>query len=165
MPSPSATAPNVLSEAQAKEVLLAFARLSRGARVTPNMPRRLQELVDAGVLAPRHVGVLALVALAGPMTVSELAGHENLALSTSSLLVTQLADAGLLERREDPDDRRRTVVSVAPDFRRESATVLATKLAPIQRTLTRLGPEGTEALLEGLAILVEEISDARELAR
>jgi DNA-binding MarR family transcriptional regulator len=147
-----------LTEDQANDVLLAFARLTRGAKGPANMPRRLQALLDASVLAPRHLRVLAVVTLAGPMTISELANRENLALSTSSLLVTQLAEAGLVERREDEADRRRTVVSIAPDFRRESESVLAAKLAPIRRALARLGPEQTDGLLKGLGILAEEVA-------
>jgi DNA-binding MarR family transcriptional regulator len=139
-------------------VLLAFGRLSRGARQDDRMPQHVEALLKSGFLAPRHLGAFALVALDGPMTVSELAEREGFALSTASLLVTQLAEAGLVERHEDAQDRRRTVVSVAPEHRRESEAVLESKLAPLRRALERMGAERAEALLEGLRILAEEVT-------
>ncbi len=143
---------------QAAALLLALGRLLRGHRHGEGLPRRLRARFAGGALAPRHVGALAVVALYGPLTVSELASREGLALSTASLMVTQLSEAGLVERREDPDDRRRTVVSVAPAFRRESLAALESKLAPIRRALARMGTRRATAMLEGLAVLVEEIA-------
>ncbi|MHB8219039.1 MAG: MarR family winged helix-turn-helix transcriptional regulator [Acidimicrobiales bacterium] len=142
---------------QASDLLLAFARLVRGSRHDGGIPEHIGALLHSGELAPRHVGVFAVIALDGPMSVSALARREGVALSTASLLVTQLAEAGLVERHEDPEDRRRTVVSVAPEHRRESEEVLESKLAPLRRGLARMGPEAAAALLEGLGILAEEI--------
>jgi DNA-binding MarR family transcriptional regulator len=145
----------------ASQVLLAFARLLRGPhRRGSAMPSHVEALLKSGYLAPRHVGAFAVIALGGPMTVSELARQEGFALSTASLLVTQLAEAGLVERHEDVTDRRRTVVSVAPEHRLESQQVLDSKLAPLRRALLRMGPRRSRALLEGLDILVEEVTSS-----
>lgn len=145
---------------QASELLLAFARLLRVQRHRDVLPRRIQDLLGSGFLAPRHVGALVVIAMDGPLTVSELASSEGLALSTASLLVTQLSQVGLVERREDEHDRRRTVVSVAPAYRRDSEAALESKLAPLRRALARMGSRRAAALLQGMAILVEEISGA-----
>ncbi|MGH9090684.1 MAG: MarR family winged helix-turn-helix transcriptional regulator [Acidimicrobiales bacterium] len=145
---------------QAAELLLAFARLLRVHRHRDELPRRIQDLLGSGFLAPRHVGALAVIAMEGPLSVSALASREGLALSTASLMVTQLSQAGLVERREDAHDRRRTVVSVAPAYRRDSEAALESKLAPLRRALERMGSRRATALLQGLAILVEEISRA-----
>ncbi|MDA8357016.1 MAG: MarR family winged helix-turn-helix transcriptional regulator [Actinomycetota bacterium] len=142
---------------QASELLLSFARLMRNSRHEEAAPSHIKTLLRSGELAPRHLGVFAVIALDGPLSVSELARQEGFALSTASLLVTQLADAGLVERREDPGDRRRTVVSVAPAHRRESEEVLASKLAPLRRALERMGKERAAALVQGLRFLAEEV--------
>lgn len=149
-----------VADESASQVFLAFTRLLRGPRHTGELPERIQALVRSGFLAPRHMSAFALVALDGPLTVSDLARREGLALSTASLLVTQLSEAGLVERHEDATDRRRTVVSVAPRHRRESEAVLESKLAPIRRALDRMGPERAEVMLEALRILVEEVTGA-----
>jgi DNA-binding MarR family transcriptional regulator len=122
------------------------------------MPKHIGDLLHSGELAPRHVGVFVVIALNGPMSVSELARREGFALSTASLLVTQLAEAGLVERREDPQDRRRTLVTVAPEHRRESEEVIESKLAPLRRGLARMGRERAAVLVEALGVLAEEIS-------
>ncbi|MGO9457825.1 MAG: MarR family winged helix-turn-helix transcriptional regulator [Acidimicrobiales bacterium] len=154
-----------VEDEQASQMFLAFTRLLRGPRHTGMMPRHVQALLQSGYLAPRHMSAFAVVALDGPLTVSELAQREGLALSTASLLVTQLGEAGLVERHEDAADRRRTVVSVAPRHRRESEAVLESKLAPLRRALARMGPERAAAMLEGLQILVEETTGAEVQAR
>ncbi|WP_077063417.1 MarR family transcriptional regulator [Streptomyces sp. MP131-18] len=63
-------------------------------------------------LAPRHLSLLSLLLLDGPMTVRELADRLEVAPTTASLLVGELSRKGVLDRREDDDDRRRRIVSV-----------------------------------------------------
>ncbi|MGH9086671.1 MAG: MarR family winged helix-turn-helix transcriptional regulator [Acidimicrobiales bacterium] len=138
-------------------LLLALKRLLRGPRGERAVPSKVRELVEQGELAPRHLGALAVVAIEGPLSVSDLARREGLALTTASLLVSQLAEAGLVERREDDADHRRTVVSIAPEHRAESTAVLEARAAPLRRAIERMGPERTAALLEALEILTEEM--------
>ncbi len=138
------------------DLFLAFVRLTRNAKHNEEIPSRVQALLDEGVLAPRHMTTFAIVAMHGPLSVSELARREGCATTTASLLATQLADAGLVERREDSLDRRRTVVTVAPAFRKDGGNVLAARLAPLRRALARMGPDRARAMLEGLVILAEE---------
>ncbi len=144
------------ADRQAAELLLALSRLARELRhdESPTMA----SLRERGLLAPRHAAALAVIALDGPLTVSELAERVGLALSTASLLVSQLADAGVVERREDETDRRRTVVSVAPDLRPESEAALEARLAPLRTAVVRMGAARARAMLEGLDILAEAVS-------
>ncbi|MFC5752446.1 MarR family transcriptional regulator [Actinomadura rugatobispora] len=64
-------------------------------------------------LAPRHLSLLSYLLFDGPMSVNELAARLEIAPATASLMVGDLSRQGILERREDPDDRRRTIVSIA----------------------------------------------------
>ncbi len=54
--------------------------------------------------------VLEHLALAGPLTVGEAAAHMSRAQSVISEIVTHLERQELLEREEDPADRRRTLI-------------------------------------------------------
>ena len=54
--------------------------------------------------------VLEHLALAGPLTVGEAAAHMSRAQSVISEIVTHLERQGLLEREDDPADRRRTLI-------------------------------------------------------
>jgi DNA-binding MarR family transcriptional regulator len=58
--------------------------------------------------------VLEHLALAGPLTVGEAAAHMRRAQSVMSEIVTHLERDGLLERENDPGDRRRTLIWLTP---------------------------------------------------
>jgi len=66
-------------------------------------------------LAPRHLSLFSYLQFDGPMPVNELAKRLEVAPATVSLMISELSRKGLLERREDETDRRRTIVSIAPD--------------------------------------------------
>ena len=71
----------------------------------------LLALVDGDPpLGRRHVALLAHVGTEGEQTVSELAAALGLSLPAVSKLTRELEEHRLIERREDPADRRRTVV-------------------------------------------------------
>jgi len=94
------------------------------ARLAPLLPqlglalkRRRGELPpalkQAGGLGERHLGALISLAIAGPATVSELGERMDMSLAHASLIVRDLADAGLVERDNDEQDRRRIIVSLS----------------------------------------------------
>jgi DNA-binding MarR family transcriptional regulator len=111
---------------------------------------------ERGSLGPRHAPVLMAVALQGDLSVSDLAEQVNLGLSTTSLLVGELSRAGLLERTEDPNDRRRTIVSLNRAYREAAEEWLHERVGPFRRTLERLSPEARANFIEGWRILAEE---------
>ena len=111
-------------------------------------------------LAPRHLVAFAVIAMLGETTVSELAEQEGIAVSTASLLITQLVDAGVVERREDPTDRRRSVVSVREGLRAESEALLEARLAPLRRVFDRFHKEQMDLVLEIFHALTEEVVHA-----
>jgi DNA-binding MarR family transcriptional regulator len=152
------TPPETAVDEEAFDLLLAFTRVARSAKHSEEMSGRLRILMDEGVLAPRHLTAFAIVAMHGPLSVSQLAQREGCATTTASLVTTQLADAGLIERREDTSDRRRTVITVAPAFLKDSQEVLNARLVPLRRAMVRMGRERARIVMEGLAILAEEIA-------
>jgi DNA-binding MarR family transcriptional regulator len=111
-------------------------------------------------LAPRHLVAFAVIAMLGETTISELAEQEGIAVSTASLLVTQLVDAGVVERREDPADRRRSVVSVREGLRAESEALLEARLAPLRRVFERFPAEHMDLVIEIFHALTEEVVHA-----
>jgi DNA-binding MarR family transcriptional regulator len=100
--------------------------------------------------------VLFSLARGGPTSVGELAARLSLAPATVSLLVNDLSRAGLVERREDDRDRRRTIVSVPEEHRRLLGRLADERLALVRRTLERLEPEARANFVDGLRILLEE---------
>jgi DNA-binding MarR family transcriptional regulator len=101
---------------------------------------------------------LLAVAVAGPLSVSELARRLGLGLSTTSAIVGQLSRAGLLERAEDDADRRRTIVRLHDEHSRVIGGWAKQALAPLRRTLERLTPQARAQFIEGWRILNEEVT-------
>jgi DNA-binding MarR family transcriptional regulator len=71
------------------------------------------ELQEAGRRGGRHIASLISLGVAGPTTVSELARRMDMSTAHASLVVGELARAGLVEREHDAKDRRRVVVSLS----------------------------------------------------
>lgn len=110
---------------------------------------------DAG-LRDRHTRVLLALSLSGPLTIGELAARMGLAPATTSLLAGELDRAGFLDRREDDNDRRRTIVSLPESIRAPLEHVANAKVATLRRALERLDTPAREQFLEGLRLLAAE---------
>ena len=115
--------------------------------------------------APRHIAALLQVASADRMGMSELADRLSVSLATASLVVTDLADWGLVERSTDDADRRRTYVTVAPAHQATIHALLDSRLKPLERTLRRLESDERAAFVRGLTVLAEELDRTMETAR
>jgi DNA-binding MarR family transcriptional regulator len=99
--------------------------------------------------------VLTHLSLAGPVTIGEAASHLDRAQSVVSDIVTQLASKGYLERRADPDDRRRILVWLTPAGAatlRDDANVLSESL--LVAAIQTMPAPAVAAMLNGLRDLV-----------
>ena len=63
----------------------------------------------------------------------------------------------MVERQTDAADRRRTLVSVAPEHRPAIRQIFEQRLRPLDRALRRLEPDERLALIRGLTVLAEEL--------
>lgn len=98
--------------------------------------------------------VLTHLSMAGPVTIGEAALHLDRAQSVVSDIVTGLEGHGLVQRRTDPDDRRRTLVWLTPagsERLRRDAMVLDEPL--LATAFDRLDTDAVTALLDSLAAL------------
>jgi DNA-binding MarR family transcriptional regulator len=102
--------PGLSTDDAIRALLLLMPRLvGRAKRL--RVPDELQSLA----LAPRHLSLLSYLLFDGPMTVNDLAERLEIAPTTVSLMVGELSRKGILERREDEDDRRRRIISITGD--------------------------------------------------
>ncbi len=143
------------SEEFARSVFVSLLHINAAQRKGRPEPEIAEKLRQAH-LAPRHIVTLVMILLEGDPTVSQVAEAQGIALSTASLLVTQLVDAGLVVRAQDPADRRRWVLSVHPDFRAEGESLVETSLEPLRRAFARLTLEAAATLAESLVVVAEE---------
>jgi DNA-binding MarR family transcriptional regulator len=100
--------------------------------------------------------VLEHLALTGPLTIGEAAAHMRRAQSVISEIVTHLERDGLLERENDPGDRRRTLIWLTPgghEALRRDREVLGVDL--LARAMARLPPGQADALNVAMRALIE----------
>jgi DNA-binding MarR family transcriptional regulator len=100
--------------------------------------------------------VLEHLALAGPLTVGEAAAHMSRAQSVISEIITHLERQGLLEREDDPADRRRTLVWLTVqghEALRRDREVLSVDL--LAGAMAALPPDQADELIAGLRTLVD----------
>lgn len=107
-------------------------------------------------LSPRHVAALVQIR-GGPLTVGELASRLDLTLPTVSGVLADLDRAGLVERRPDPADRRRTIVQVIPAQAALIGEWLDGAARPLARVLDKLSPSEQEAFLKAMDLLESEL--------
>jgi DNA-binding MarR family transcriptional regulator len=140
------------------------------ARLAPLLPqfvlayrRRGEEipamLREAGLLGQRHVGVLITLAISGPLSVSELAQRTEMTVAHASLVIGELAKAGLVERDHDERDRRRIIVSLSDTARPAVAEMRGRYAEPVARFLSELEEDQAEAFIGNLALLVAHLRD------
>ncbi len=143
----------------AEKVLLSLFTVFRNLR--PTNARNLLPRIEPP--APRHIMALFHLAVSGPMSVSELATHLGVTLTTASLSVTQMAAAGLVIREEDPTDHRRTIVSISPNIEPTINEILTSKVQTLGKGLAALGAKRSAAFLRDLQTLLNAIESENEL--
>jgi DNA-binding MarR family transcriptional regulator len=93
------------------------------------------------------------------ITVTDLARRLGLSLSTVSELVGDLSRAGLVERQEDPANRRRTLVSLTERHRPTFEAFVAARAAPLLRVLENLSPRDRKGFSAGLSAWAREVQN------
>ena len=125
-------------------------------KVAVPAPMPMRDAMERSSLGKRHATALLAVAAAEPIGVSELAKRLGLLLSSTSTMVGELSRAGMLERAEDDEDRRRTIVRVHEHYRDAMEGWLEVAIAPFRHTLERLPPPARAHFMEGWRMLHEE---------
>src|SRR3954464_13529370 len=98
----------ITKEDQLAELRELLRRVMRGLWARRRPTPELLELVSGDPpLGRRHVGVRAQIGAEGDRTVGALARELGLSLPATSKLTRDLEEHGLVERSEDPGDRRR----------------------------------------------------------
>jgi DNA-binding MarR family transcriptional regulator len=114
------------------------------------------EVVDVS-LTLAQLKVIYVVAAAGPLSMGALSEHLGTALSTTSGTVDRLVRRGLLERHEDPSDRRQVLVRATP-----TALEQVEQMSELGRSRMRdlLGRLPSDADVETIERAIRILSDA-----
>lgn len=142
------------TDATIRQLMLLMPRLvARAKRL--GVPTGLQSLD----LAPRHLSLLSYLLFDGPLTVSEIAERLQVAPTTVSLLVSEMAAKGVLIRREDEADRRRHIVAIAEEHRPSIEQWLAPGARAWRRALEPLTPDERVTFITTLRAYEQAISE------
>jgi DNA-binding MarR family transcriptional regulator len=115
-------------------------------------------LRDAGQLGQRHVGMLITLAISGPLSVSELAQRAGMTIAHASLVVGELARAGLVTREHDERDRRRILVSLSAVARPAVAEMRRRNAEPVIAFLRELDERQAEEFIAAVTLLLTHLS-------
>jgi DNA-binding MarR family transcriptional regulator len=106
-----------------------------------------------GTLSMPQVRVLGLLSRYPGSSVSDVAAHLDVAIPTASALVDRLVKKHLVQRKDDPAERRRTMLTVTPagkDLLEESRSGAQEFVVHLLELQT---PEQLSKISEGLALL------------
>jgi DNA-binding MarR family transcriptional regulator len=152
--APTASPPGI----PAADLLAALRTVVKGFERLPiPIDASRQEAWQSAPLAPRHVAALMQVVGDEGMSVTTLAERLGVSLATASQVVTDLEGRSLVQRVEDPTDRRRTLVEITESHRDIADALLDTRLRPVQRALSRMRPAEQRAFVRGLELVGEEL--------
>ena len=116
-------------------------------KVEPRVPPILKK--SWGALGERHMRVFIALS-SGQQSVGQLSTQLGVTLSTASLLVGELSRAGFVVRAEDPNDRRRTIVDISPEYSQEVSDFVAGR-APSPHRSRAARTAGAGCLRQGVA--------------
>lgn len=131
-----------VDEAIRRLLLLVPRMVGRVKRI--QVPEALQSMA----LAPRHLSLLSCLLFDGPLTVNDLAARLEVAPTTVSLMVGDLSRKDILERREDPDDRRRRIISITDSMRPAITQWLSPGATAWRKALAPLTPDQRQLFVD-----------------
>jgi DNA-binding MarR family transcriptional regulator len=113
--------------------------------------------MQAGGYGERHIAMLISLAIEGPATVSELGQRLDMTSAHASLVVGELARAGLVERNHDERDRRLIIVSLSDAAKPAVAEMRKRHAAPLLSFLGELEEDEADQFIENLGRLIAHI--------
>jgi DNA-binding MarR family transcriptional regulator len=145
------------SQALAEEVIHKFLRLNR-------FLRQYARQMDSQGIRPRQLAVLRFLLAAGPATVGQVQAYLYLSASTTSMVISQLEEAGYVTRTRSEEDNRVVMVELTPAGREITEHTPLGGIALLRRRLGGLPGDRLRLLDEALAEIMGlmEVPDTDE---
>lgn len=110
---------------------------------------------ETGLSFPQ-INVLMRLYYHGQCGVSEIGSQMGVTNAAVSQVVERLVQLGLVERREDPDDRRARRLSLTPEGQVLIERGIAVRQQWIQDLATSLAPEQRQKIIDALTLLTQQ---------
>jgi len=128
--------------------------------VVTRLARRLRQQAGASI-SPTQSAALATIDRRGPLTLGELAEIERVQPPTITAAVHRLEEQGLVERHQDPDDRRVARVQVTSAGRKLLAETRSRTSAYLERRVAELSARDRTTLAGAADILERLLEEPR----
>jgi len=126
--------------------------------VLARLTRAMRQQGSSG-LTLSQTSALSTVEQWGPMRMSSLANHEAVGASVVTRMVASLEELGLVQRADDPDDRRASLVELAPRGRDLLDGLRFERTIGLSARLDRLSAKERERIEAVLPILEKMARD------
>jgi DNA-binding MarR family transcriptional regulator len=123
--------------------------LMRASKVVAAAIAHSLAVTDAKVTLPQ-LRILVMIQDGGPLNMSAVAEGLGVNPSNASRTCDRLVRGGLLDRRDDPSDRRNVALTLTPAGRRLVASMLRQRETVFGRVVTHMSPEERSQLTRGL---------------
>jgi DNA-binding MarR family transcriptional regulator len=120
--------------------------------------RSIAEVEDVADLT--QVRALVVIASRGSVSLSELSEAMNIHLTRASRLCDRLVVKGLINRADDPANRRQLTLTLTPDGERVVQEVMRRRREAIKSLMDRLSKHMTKQRRADVALLLREFAAA-----
>jgi DNA-binding MarR family transcriptional regulator len=110
-------------------------------------------------VSPGHIQVLIALAR-GPRSVGQLAEELGVSPPAATQLVDKLADHGMVDRRNDPADRRVVLVDYVAGMREVAGRIVEDRRRPLHDAMSKMTDEEALAFVKGLRLLAQSFGAA-----
>ena len=114
--------------------------------------------VKATGLSMPQFGILMNLYYRHTSGVSDISGHMDISAAAASQLVDKLVQAGLLERAEDPSDRRAKLLTLSDKARALIESGIETRSSWVDEMIADLSPDEYETVVAALGTLTRAAS-------
>jgi DNA-binding MarR family transcriptional regulator len=112
-----------------------------------------KRFMDDSGLSASQVNTLMRLHYRGACSVSDLGAHAGISNAASSQMIDRLVGMDLLQRSEDPNDRRNKVIALSPQGRAMIEQGIEARRAWMEQLTTALSPEEQQAIVTALTLL------------
>ncbi len=117
--------------------------------------RDFRDAIEQAELSPSQMSTLFRLHFGGMCGVSDIAGHLGVTDPAASQMVEKLVQRRMVERSEDPTDRRARRVCLTPAGAELVESVIAQRRRWMERLTGELSPEQQQTVASALEVLIE----------
>jgi DNA-binding MarR family transcriptional regulator len=130
--------------------------------ITTRSMRERSHFVKASGLSMPQFGILMHLYYSNNCGISHLGEHMDISAPAASQLVDRLVQHGLVERTEDPNDRRAKQLALTPKGRELIETGLTARTRWVDELVRSLKPEDYDQVAATLSKLTEAVRDLEQ---